>query len=110
LTETREANNSSSCTTLFSSASTGNLIEKILAKHPIKAKSTRHGILMALIGELCHKFGRQLSERIVRQHYELNKENVTTLLKKHMGEFAGAWESILDKSIKSLSQFERLIF
>jgi hypothetical protein len=110
LTEIREANNSSSCTKHFFSPSTGKLIEDILAKHPIKAKSTRNGVLMQLIGELFHKFGRQLSKRIVRHHYDLNKENVTTSLKEHMREFTGGWESVLNKSIKSLSQSERRIF
>jgi hypothetical protein len=110
LTETREADNSSSCTRPFSSASTDRLIQGIFAKHPIKARSTRNGVLMQLIGELFHKFGRQLSERIVRQHYDLNKENVTTSLKEHMEEFTAGWESILNKSIKSLCQPERQIF
>ena len=110
LTETREADNSSSCTNSFFSTSTGKLIQGILTKHPIKAKSTRNSVLMALIGELSHKFGRQLSERIVRQHYDLYKENVTTPLKEHMREFTEAWESVLEKSIKSLPESERRIF
>jgi len=110
LTETREADNSSSCTRPFFSASTAKLIEGILAKHPVKAKSTRNGVLMTLIGELPHKFGRQLSGQIIRQHYNLNKENVTTSLKEHMREFTAAWESVLKKSITSLSESESRIF
>jgi hypothetical protein len=90
LTEIREANNSSSCTEGFWSASTRRLIKKILAKYPIKAKSTRHGILVKLTGELFHKFGRRLAERIIREHYDLYKDNVTTPFKEHMREFTAA--------------------
>ena len=110
LTEIREADNSSSCTKPFFSASAGKLIQDILAKYPIKAKSTRNGILVKLVGELIHKFGRQLSERIIRQHYDLYKENITTSLKEHMREFTAAWDSFLNKAINSLSESERRIF
>jgi hypothetical protein len=110
LTEIREADNSSSCIKPFFSASTGRLIGDILAKHPIKAKSTRNGVLMKMIGELFHKFGRQLSERIVREHYEAYKNNVTTPLKEHMREFRDAWDDFLGRTIASLSQSERGIF
>jgi hypothetical protein len=110
LTEIREADNSSSCTKPFFSASTGRLIEDILAKHPIKAKSTRNGVLMTMTGELFHKFGQQLSERIVRQHYEAYKNNVTTPLKEHIREFKCAWDDFLERAIASLSQSERGIF
>jgi len=110
LTEKREADNSSSCTKPFWSASTCRLIKEILAKHPIKAKSTRNGVLMTMTGELFHKFGRQLSERIVRAHYDAYKNNVATPLKEHMREFKGAWDDFLGKTIASLSQSERRIF
>jgi hypothetical protein len=86
------------------------LIEQIVVKYPIKTKSTRNGILLKLAGELFHKFGRQLSERIVSQHYKHYEGNVTTSVKEHMCEFAVAWDSFLSKTIKSLSVLERRIF
>ena len=110
LTEIREANNSSSCTKGFWSASTERLIQAVISKYPIKAKGTRNGVLVKLAGELFHKFGRDLSERIVRKHYGLYKKNVTTALKEHMREFSSAWESFLTKAIKSLSESEHQIF
>jgi TOTE conflict system, Archaeo-Eukaryotic Primase domain len=110
LTEIKEANNSSSCTKGFRTASTGRLIEEVVVKHPINAKATRNGVLVKLTGELFHKFGRELSERVIRKHYDLYKKNVTTALKEHMREFAAAWENFRIKAIKSLSQSERGIF
>ena len=65
---------------------------------------------MKLVGELFHKFGRELSEQIIRQHYELNEKKVSTPLKEHLREFAGAWDSFLSNAIKSLSASERRIF
>jgi TOTE conflict system, Archaeo-Eukaryotic Primase domain len=110
LSEKREADNSSYSINGFFSASTERLMEGIIVKYPIKTKSTRNGVLLKLTGELFHKFGRRLSERIVRQHYDLYEKNVTTSLKEHMREFAAAWNSFLAKAVKSLSATERRIF
>ena len=110
LSENIEADNFSCSTNGFSSPSTKRLIDQIIIKYPIEAKSTRHGILMKLVGELFHKFGRELSEQIIRQHYELNEKKVSTPLKEHLREFAGAWDSFLSNAIKSLSASERRIF
>jgi TOTE conflict system, Archaeo-Eukaryotic Primase domain len=110
LTEIREANNSSSCTKPFRSASTESLIQGVIIKHPISIKGTRNGVLVKLAGELFHKFGRELSERIVRQHYGLYQKNVNTGIKEHMREFATAWKGFLAKAINSLSKSERHIF
>ena len=110
LSENREADNSSCSTNGFYSLSTKRLIDQIIIKYPIEAKSTRHGILVKLAGELFHKFGRELSEQIIRQHYELNEKKVSTPLKEHLREFAGAWDSFLSNAIKSLSASERRIF
>jgi hypothetical protein len=110
LTEIREADNSSSCIKQFFSSSTGKLIQAILAKYPIKAKSTRNGVLMAMIGELFHKFGRQLSERITREQYDAYKNNVTTPLKEHLQQFRDAWDDFLGKTITALSPSEGRIF
>jgi len=62
----------------------------VLAKYPIAQKGTRHSVLLKLTGELSHKFGFELSERIVAQHYELYRDNVTTGLDDHMREFRNA--------------------
>jgi len=110
LSEDREADNSSYGTNGFYSASTNRLIDEGIRKYPIKAKSTRHGILVKIVGELFHKFGRQLSERIIRQHYELYQKNITTSLKEHMREFNTLWDSFLGRAIESLSGPERGIF
>jgi hypothetical protein len=110
LSENREADNSSCSSNGFCSSSTNRLIDQIINKYPIEVKSTRNGILMKLAGELFHKFGRELSEQIIRQHYELNEKKVSTPLKEHVREFAGAWDSFLSNAIKSLSASERRIF
>ncbi len=65
---------------------------------------------MTLIGELFHKFGRQLSERIIREHYDLYQKNVNTAIKEHMRQFKEAWDDFLAKTITSLSQTERRTF
>jgi hypothetical protein len=110
LTEIREADNSSSCTKPFWSTSTERLIQEVVVKHPIKAKGTRNGVLVKLSGELFHKFGREVSEQIIREHYDAYKSNVTTLLKEHMRQFRDAWDDFLSKTITSLSESERGIF
>ena len=110
LSENKEADNSSYSTGGFCSASTHKLIERVIAKYPIRAKSTRNGVLLKLAGELFHKFGHELSERIVRDHYEFHKKHVTTSLREHVREFLVAWDSFLRKAIKSLSASERRIF
>jgi hypothetical protein len=110
LSENREADNSSCSSNGFCSSSTNRLIDRIIIKYPIEAKSTRNGVMVKLVGELLHKFGRELSERVVRQHYELNHKNVATSLKEHLREFTAAWDLFLSNAIKSLSASERRIF
>jgi hypothetical protein len=107
LSEIKEADNFSYSVNGFWSASTQRLIKQSILKYPIKEKSTRNGVLLKLAGELFHKFGRELSERIVRQHYDLYKKSVTTPLRDHMREFAASWNLFLSKAIKSLSASER---
>jgi hypothetical protein len=65
---------------------------------------------MTLIGELFHKFGRQRSERIIREHYDAYKDNVTTPLTEHMLEFRSAWDNFLGKTIQSFCHSEGRIF
>jgi TOTE conflict system primase-like protein len=94
----------------FASTATKELIEKTLAKFEIKTKSTRSKTLVRMTGELLHKFGRQLSEQIVRWHYEKYQENVTTSLKDHMEEFIAVWNRFRARDIKNLCPKERRIF
>jgi hypothetical protein len=101
LSENREADNSSCSSNGFCSSSTNRLIDRIIIKYRIEAKSTRNGVMVKLVGELLHKFGRELSERIIQQHYEINEKRVATPLKEHLREFAGAWDSFLSNAIKS---------
>jgi hypothetical protein len=94
----------------FASAATKEMIEKTLAKFEIKTKSTRSKTLIKMTGELLHKFGHQLSQQIVRWHYERYQENVTTPLKAHMREFNGAWQRFREREINNLSPKERAKF
>jgi hypothetical protein len=99
-----------SAISLFASVTTEGLIKGAIDKYPIVAKGTRHGVLLKLAGALFHKFGRELSEKIVRRHYELNEKNIATPLKAHIREFAAAWTSFWTKARKSFSDEERRIF
>jgi hypothetical protein len=94
----------------FASLSTQRLIDEVLTKYPITKKGTRHGVLVKLIGELSHKFGLQLSDRIVEKHYELYRDNVTTGRDDHMREFRNAWKSFHKEKIKQMTGSERIKF
>lgn len=94
----------------FFASSTQRLIDEVLAKHPIARKGTRTGVLLKLAGELFHKFGFRLSERIVAQHYELYRVNVSTRRDDHMRQFREAWRSIRAKQEKRLTDSERQVF
>ena len=65
--------------------------------------------MVKLAGELLHKFGRKLSEQIIRQHYEINHKNVATSMKEHLREFNAAWDSFLNKAVSRFSASERRI-
>jgi hypothetical protein len=45
------------------------IVEALLARYPIERNGSRNNVLMELIGDLIHKFGREASELIVKQHY-----------------------------------------
>lgn len=94
----------------FASAATKELIDKILAKFEIKRKSTRSITLARMTGELLHKFGRQLSEQIVRWHYERYQENITTPFKTHIEEFNAAWDRFRARALCKFSPKEHAIF
>jgi hypothetical protein len=65
---------------------------------------------MQLIGDLIHKFGCEAAERIVKEHYRQNQENVGSSLDEHLKEFATAWDGMRKKLVDSLSPEERLKF
>jgi hypothetical protein len=94
----------------FFASSTEKRIAEVLAKYPIRTKGTRNGVLTKMVGELFRKFGFALAERIVRQHYEANAENVTTALAEHLRDFREAWKSFRKKELGRLSQSERQRF
>jgi hypothetical protein len=92
------------------SLSTKQIIENLLARYPIERKSTRNSVLMRLVGELIHKFGREVAERIVEEHYRRNRENISSSLDEHQREFATAWEGMRKKLINSFSSAEQQAF
>ena len=94
----------------FFSPSTQRLIDEILAKYPITRIGARNKVLQKLTGELFHKFGFKLAERVVAQHYELYQGNVTTPREKHMRQFRDAWRLIRAKEEKRLTDSERGVF
>jgi hypothetical protein len=91
----------------FFAGSTEKLIAEVLAKYPVRTKGTRNGMLTKLAGELFRKFGLALAEQIVRQHYQINADNVTTGLAEHLREFREAWKSFRKKELARLSPSER---
>ena len=94
----------------FLSASTETLIEKLVAKYPVKKKSTRNGILLKMTGELFIKFGQDLSKLIVEEHFHRNVSNIGSALDVHMRDFASMWRFILDQTINTFSALERAIY
>ena len=92
------------------SGSTEPLVESLLARYPIKQKGTRNGVLMELIGDLIHMFGREAAERIVEEHYRRNQANVRSSLEEHKREFATAWDGMRQKLTDSLSPEEKQKF
>jgi hypothetical protein len=92
------------------SLSTRPLIEDLLVRHPIKRTGMRNTVLMALVGDLVHKFGRDASERIVKEHYERYQQNIATSFEEHKDQFADGWKGMVAKIINSLSPDERNSF
>jgi len=89
------------------SLSTARLIEQVLAHHPITRKGTRHGALLRLAGDLSHKFGFEVAEKVAKEHYERYRGNVSTGKVEHMAEFRRAWKSLLKAKIKRMTAPER---
>lgn len=85
-------------------------VDKILARYPIAQTGTRHNVLVQLVGHLTNKFGREVAQRIVEEHYWLNQENIRSPLDEHLREFAVAWDGMREKIISEFSQEERQKF
>jgi hypothetical protein len=102
-----------STNTYFLTTHTGStkpLVEALLACYEIKEKGTRNSVLMQMIGDLAHKFGREAAERIVEEHYRRNQGNVRSSLEEHRREFATAWDGMRKKLVDSLSPEEQQAF
>jgi hypothetical protein len=92
------------------SGSTEPLVENLLAGYPINQKGMRNGVLMQLVGDLIHKFGREAAERIVEEHYHRNQQNIRSPLDQHLREFATAWDGMRKKLVESFSPAEQQAF
>jgi hypothetical protein len=92
------------------SLSTKPIVEALLVRFPVERKGTRNNVLMQLIGDLIHKFGREASERIVREHYRRYEHNIRSSPDEHRREFATAWEGMREKLADSLSSAEKQHF
>jgi hypothetical protein len=92
------------------SGSTKPLVEAFLARYPVNRKATRNGVLMHLIGDLIHKFGREAAERIVEEHYRSNQGSIRSSLDENLREFTTAWDGMRKKLVDSLSPEERQKF
>jgi hypothetical protein len=92
------------------SGSTESLVERLLAHYPIEQKGTRNGVLMHLIGDSVHMFGREAAERIVKEQYQRNQQNIQSPLDEHLRDFATAWEGMHKKLVDSLSPEEQQAF
>jgi hypothetical protein len=92
------------------SGSTEPIVEALLARYPVKQKGTRNGVLMRLIGDLIHMFGREAAERIVEEHYRRNRQNIRSSLGDHLREFATAWDGMRKKLVDSFSPEEQQAF
>jgi hypothetical protein len=92
------------------SSSTRAIVEGLLASYPVEQKGTRNSVLMQLIGDLIHKFGREAAEWIVKEQYRRNQQNIGSSLDEHLREFATAWDGMHQKIVDSLSPEERQKF
>jgi hypothetical protein len=72
-------------------------VENILARYPIAQKGTRHSVLVQLVGHLTNKFGREIAQRIVEEHFRRNQENIRSTREEHLREFAAAWDGMRKK-------------
>ena len=73
-------------------------------------KGTRHSVLVQLVGHLSNKFGREIAQRIIEEHYRRNRENIGSTLDEHLREFAAAWEGMRKTLVDKLGPEERQKF
>jgi hypothetical protein len=92
------------------SGSTKAIVEPLLARYPVEGKGTRNGILMELIGDLIHKFGREAAEKIVEEHYRRNQQDIRSSLDEHRREFATGWDGMRQKLVDRFLPEERQKF
>ena len=92
------------------SLSTEPLIEDVIRRHPITRKGTRNSVLMKLIGDLAHKFGREKSREIVERHYQTYEANTATPLEEHMRQFEIAWAGEIGKIRDRFAFSEKAIY
>jgi hypothetical protein len=85
-------------------------VENILARYPIAQKGTRHSVLVQLVGHLTNKFGREIAQRIVEEHFRRNQENIRSTLEEHLREFAAAWDGMRKALVESFSPEEKQAF
>jgi hypothetical protein len=90
--------------------STGPIVESLLARYLIERKGRRNSVLIQLIGDLIHMFGREAAERIVKEHYQRNQQNIRSPLDEHLRDFAAAWDGMRKKLVDSLSPEEQQAF
>jgi hypothetical protein len=90
--------------------STKREVENILARYPIAQKGTRHSVLVQLVGHLTNKFGREIAQRIVEEHFRRNQENIRSTLEEHLREFAAAWDGMRRALVESFSPEEKQAF
>jgi hypothetical protein len=92
------------------SVSTKPIVEALLARYPVERKGSRNNVLMQLNDDLAHKFGREASERIVREHYRRYEHNIRSSLDEHLRAFATAWKLMCQKFVDSLLPAELRVF
>ena len=90
--------------------STKREVENILVRYPIAQKGTRHSVLVQLVGHLTNKFGREIAQRILEEHFRRNQENIRSTLEEHLREFAAAWDGMRRALVESFSPEEKQAF
>jgi hypothetical protein len=96
--------------TNYYSLSTAPLVDGLLKRFPIDRCGVRNGVLVKLVGELFFKFGRSVSEQVVKEHYARYKQYVRTPLDEHLREFAAAWDGLAKKISGSMSAGEQNLY
>lgn len=96
--------------TKYYSSSTAGLIEQEMAKFPIERVGTRNGVLTRLVGNLFFKFGREVSQKIIEEHYNRYRANLRTDIEDHLREFGIAWSGFAKKVVESLPRESQSVY